>query len=157
MSAPSETNKGVLALRRGRYSAAYQVYHVTTTTWWRRKLFVDIGAARAVIASMRRETESKNCNTLCFTLMPDHLHWLMQVTDRSALAACMNNVKAHSARRVNALRSSSGRVWQKGFHDRALRSDEDVAAVARYIVANPVRAGIVQRVGDYPFWDAIWL
>jgi hypothetical protein len=38
-----------------------------------------------------------------------------------------------------------------------VRSDEDVQAIARYIVANPIRAGLVKRVGDYPFWNAIWL
>ena len=42
-------------------------------------------------------------------------------------------------------------------HDRALRRDEDLLAVARYIVANPLRAGLVRRVGDYPLWDAVWL
>jgi len=29
--------------------------------------------------------------------------------------------------------------------------------MARYIVMNPKRAGLVERVGDYPHWDAIWL
>jgi hypothetical protein len=29
--------------------------------------------------------------------------------------------------------------------------------VARYVVMNPVRAGLVSRVGDYPFWDAAWI
>jgi hypothetical protein len=59
MSAGAETNKGVHCLRRGRYSAVHQIYHVTTVTYSRQKLFVDIGAARAVIASLRRETESR--------------------------------------------------------------------------------------------------
>ena len=30
-------------------------------------------------------------------------------------------------------------------------------AAARYIVANPLRAGLVKQIGDYPLWDAIWL
>jgi len=38
-----------------------------------------------------------------------------------------------------------------------LRNDEDLLDVARYVVANPVRAGLVPRVGDYPFWNAVWL
>ena len=29
--------------------------------------------------------------------------------------------------------------------------------VARYIVANPLRAGLVTKIGDYPFWNAVWL
>jgi REP element-mobilizing transposase RayT len=48
-------------------------------------------------------------------------------------------------------------VWQNGFHDHALRQEEDLAEVARYIVANPLRAGLVERLGDYPHWHAIWL
>jgi putative transposase len=48
-------------------------------------------------------------------------------------------------------------VWQRGFHDHALRKEEDIVSVARYIVANPVRDGLVRRIGDYPHWDAVWL
>jgi hypothetical protein len=29
--------------------------------------------------------------------------------------------------------------------------------MARYIIANPLRAGLVDRIGDYPLWDAMWL
>jgi len=38
-----------------------------------------------------------------------------------------------------------------------MRKEEDLQALARYIVANPLRAGLVKRVGDYPHWDAMWL
>ena len=38
-----------------------------------------------------------------------------------------------------------------------LGAEEDVVAVSRYIVLNPVRAALVRRVGDYPFWDAVWI
>jgi putative transposase len=48
-------------------------------------------------------------------------------------------------------------VWQRGFYDRAIRKEEDLLAVARYIVANPLRAGLVSQLSDYPFWDAVWL
>ncbi len=46
---------------------------------------------------------------------------------------------------------------KKGYFDRAPRYEEDVKAAARYIIANPLRAGLVARAGDYPLWDAIWL
>ena len=48
-------------------------------------------------------------------------------------------------------------VWQQGFHDRALRREDDLVKVARYVVANPLRAGLVRKYGDYPLWDAIWV
>jgi len=50
-----------------------------------------------------------------------------------------------------------GTLWESGFYDRALRSEQDILPAARYIVMNPVRAGLCKRVGDYPFWDAVWL
>ncbi|MGE4343317.1 MAG: transposase [Geoalkalibacter sp.] len=53
--------------------------------------------------------------------------------------------------------SRDKRIWQKGFHDRALRRDEDIRAVARYTIMNPVRAQIVSRIWNYPLWDAVWV
>jgi REP element-mobilizing transposase RayT len=89
--------------------------------------------------------------------MPDHLHWLFQLVDSRSLSTSVNAVKSFSARRINALTGSAGRVWQKGFHDHGIRRDEDLETIARYIVANPVRARLVRRIADYPHWDAIWL
>jgi REP element-mobilizing transposase RayT len=66
-------------------------------------------------------------------------------------------VKGRSARQVNLAIGGRGGVWQAGFHDHALRKEEDMQAVARYVVANPLRAGLVTRLGDYPLWDAAWL
>jgi hypothetical protein len=48
-------------------------------------------------------------------------------------------------------------VWERAYHDHALRREEDVVGLARYIVANPIRAGLATRVCDYPFWNAVWL
>jgi REP element-mobilizing transposase RayT len=49
------------------------------------------------------------------------------------------------------------KVWQSGFHDHALRSEDDLRTVARYIVANPLRAGLVHDLRRYPLWNATWL
>jgi hypothetical protein len=69
----------------------------------------------------------------------------------------VSRLKGASACQVNAALGRHGAAWQKGFYDRALRSDEDVVVVARYIVANPLRNGLVERIGDYPYWNATWL
>ena len=66
-------------------------------------------------------------------------------------------VKGKSAFTINSHLGCYSKVWQKGFHDHAIRKDEDIKAVARYIIANPLRAGLVENIGDYPFWDAVWL
>jgi REP element-mobilizing transposase RayT len=88
--------------------------------------------------------------------MPDHFHWLLALGTGS-LSALMRGIKSRSARDINAFLQRTGRVWQKGYHDCALRREENLLGVSRYIVANPIRAGLVTRVHDYPLWDAIWL
>jgi REP-associated tyrosine transposase len=106
---------------------------------------------------MQSETERGQVNTFAFVVMPDHFHWLLQLMNGGSLSRTLHNVKAGSTRGINRFLGRHGSIWQKGFYDRALRSDDDLKSVARYIVANPVRAGIVKRYGDYPLWDAKWL
>ena len=59
---------------------------------------------------------------------------------------------------INRILQTPGqRRWQTGFHDHALRTEEDLPAIARYVIANPLRAGIVTSVRAYPHWDTVWL
>lgn len=67
----------------------------------------------------------------------------------------MNRFKAVTAKQLRCTQASL--VWGRGFHDRALRREENLRAVARYIVANPLRAGLVGNVLDYPYWNCVWL
>ncbi|MFK3907403.1 REP-associated tyrosine transposase [Pseudomonas monteilii] len=143
-------------LRAGRFSQRNGIYLLTTTTLDRQPLLADWSAARTVVAQFRQvQAEGRACS-LAWVVMPDHFHWLVQLGPVS-LATLMRQVKSRSALQLNRYLGRTGAVWQTGFHDRALRREEDLKAVARYIVMNPVRAGLVRRVGDYPHWDAVWL
>ena len=135
-------------LRTGRYSQAGGIYLVTTVTANRSAVFSDFFAARTLIRILHHASQA---NTLAYVVMPDHLHWLFQLGDAAGLSACVQRVKSLSAKAIGT------GLWQKGFHDRAIRQEDDLPAVARYIVANPVRAGLVSRTGAYPHWDAIWV
>ena len=133
------------------------MYLVTTVTHGRRPLFSDPRLARAVIRALRDLSEEGVCTTHAFVVMPDHLHWLFTLTAGS-LAGLVARGKSRSAQAINIQLSKQGApVWQRGFHDHALRRDEDLQAVARYVVANPVRAGLVDSARNYPWWDAEWV
>ncbi len=45
-------------------------------------------------------------------------------------------------------------LWQTGYHERVLRSDEAALTVIAYMVANPLRRGLVERPEDWPFWGS---
>ena len=138
-------------LRRGRFSQAGQIYELTLVTENRRHVFNDFMPARHAVRSFYSEAVSKRAKTLAFVVMPDHVHWLMELETGGTLSEA---VRIYRAKVSLAL---GGPIWQKGFYDRAMRSDEDIVTVARYIIANPVRAGLVRHVGEYPHWDAVWL
>ncbi|HFE48101.1 MAG TPA: transposase [Chromatiaceae bacterium] len=143
-------------LRKGRFSEPGREYFITATLHQRRPLFRDFSLARLAIVELRR-LEQENCVTwLAWVLMPDHLHGLARIGNED-LSATIKKLKGRSGRRINRATNQRGTVWQPGFHDHALRKEEDRLAIARYIVANPLRAGLVSRLGDYPHWDSVWL
>ena len=143
-------------LRNGRYSQSGQIYLLTAVTQHRAPVFTDWRVGRLVVYEFRQAQIQGLADSLAWVVMPDHFHWLIELK-QSTLPALMLATKSRSARAVNARLGRSGRLWQKGFHDRAIRREEDLTAVARYIIANPLRAGLVKRVHDYPLWDAIWV
>lgn len=144
-------------LRKGRYSEPGREYLVTTVTHARRRMFENLYAARLLIAEMRRLEAEGVLTWLAWVVMPDHLHGLLSLGDGPDLSAAMNTLKGRSARSINRLLNRNGPLWQMSFHEHALRREEDRLQVARYIVANPLRAGLVERIGDYPHWDSVWL
>jgi REP element-mobilizing transposase RayT len=137
-------------LRKGRRSEIGRLYHVTAATRARERLFADFGLGRIVVRELMLLDAEGRTETLCYMLMPDHLHWLVELR-KGSLAEAMQRLKGRSARRA-------GRpLWQANYFDHALRREESVEGIARYIVANPLRAGLVTALGDHPHWDARWL
>lgn len=143
-------------LRIGRHSETGRVYMVTTVTQNRIPVFSAWDRGSACARVLHRMPALMPVQTLAWIVMPDHVHWMFALYG-STLGCVMKRFKACSAREVNKVAGETGTVWQAGYHDHAVRLDEDLRALARYVVANPVRAGLCQRVGDYPFWDAAWI
>jgi REP element-mobilizing transposase RayT len=143
-------------LRKGRHSERNQHYLVTTTTVKRKPVFVDLSTGRLLVDELRRISEAELVDSLAWVIMPDHLHWLF-ILKGNDLSLVLRTIKSRSAVAINQYNAATGKVWQKGFHDRAIRRDEDIKTVARYIIANPLRAGITKIIGNYPLWDAVWI
>ena len=81
--------------------------------------------------------------------MPDHVHLLVYGT---SLCADLRAFVVHF-KKLTGFEYSQGtgrRLWQSGYHDRVLRDDESTEAVARYVLENPVRAGLTREIGEYP-------
>jgi REP element-mobilizing transposase RayT len=93
------------------------------------------------------------CPAYC--LMPDHLHllWMGMQRDSDQL----NAMKFFRAQLLSAL--GNGRQWQHQPHDHVLREQEReqnaFATFCYYMLANPVRAELVERETDWPYSGAV--
>ena len=104
------------SLRTGRHTQAGQIYLLTSVTADRQLVFADFLAARCLIRCLQQAALLRQADTLVFVVMPDHLHWLMQLGEGIDLSRCMGSVKSISARQLGMP------FWQTGFHDHAVRT-----------------------------------
>lgn len=145
------------ALRKGRRSCARQIYFITTVTHNRIPFFNNVFSGRIIVQEMQRLHDSEQVKSLAWVIMPDHLHWLFQLGSSQDLSSLIKRLKGYTARNINQNLNRCGHVWQPAYYDHALRDNEDVRKIARYIVANPLRAGLAKHIGDYSLWDAVWV
>lgn len=124
---------------------------ITVVTAERRRIIQHFSNARTLIGYLKTENDLQRAHTLAFVVMPDHLHWLMQLGEGATLSQVVRGMKSLTSHRLGCS------VWQRRYHDHAVRHDENLKAMSRYIIANPIRAGLVSSVADYPHWNAVWI
>ena len=139
----------------GRHSCRDAVYAVTSVVHGRAPLFSEDRLAHFVAQELVRCHDEGRVGNLAWVVMPDHVHWLFRLR-QGALAASVQAFKSRAARAINGMRRTGGPVWQAGYYEHRIRDDEDVRVQARYIVANPRRCGMVDRLADYPHWYCVW-
>ena len=85
--------------------------------------------------------------------MPTHAHLLIWTTE-SLLAAIMREWKGASGYAISKLRNRKGALWQPRYFDFILRRAADFAEKFAYIHNNPVVAGLVTSVEEWPWYSA---
>ena len=90
--------------------------------------------------------------------MPDHLHVLLSLLPPGvSLSRWVGDLKRWVSHEAPAV-TSRAFAWQPNFYEHVVRRSEELSTVARYILDNPVRLGLVPRPEDYRWcgsftWD----
>lgn len=125
-------------------------YFLTMCTHRRHRVFSSASTVADVHEQFRHTATRNGVAIFAYCFMPDHLHLLCEARRiDSNLVAFVHDAKQRSG--YAFARRTGDRLWQEGFYDHVLRDEEGVLSVVRYIVANPVRAGLAREVGEYPF------
>ena len=135
--------------RRRLGDEAYEAGHcflLTACTRGRRRWFTYGPVARAACVIIEASSIELGQRLWAYCLMPDHLHLLISGGDpRDGIRLIKGRVSALARR--HDVRS----LWQRSFHDHAVRPGDPARALARYTLDNPVRAGLSRSPAHYPY------
>jgi len=131
------------------YLGCYR-YSLTFCTNFRAHLFVDAQVVQLVLSQFLRAAGEEGFSLLAYCFMPDHVHLLVQGdSEWSDGRRLIKQGKQYAAYAYSA--TYRRKLWQPWGFDRVLRDEESSVIVAKYILENPVRAGLARTVSDYPF------
>lgn len=116
----------------------------------RQQLFLNPAIVECVQTEFLKTAGDCGFTTLAAVFMPDHLHALVEgARDDADLKRFMKLMRMKTA--FSVAKTYRRRLWQDGYFEHVLRDEETTPPVVAYIVSNPLRAGLVDCVDDYPY------
>ena len=111
--------------------------------------FVRDDLSRLTLDTLQAEQERQHCAVFTYCLMPDHLHFL--VSPRQDGISVLTFTDQFKGKATNRSWTSgwSDKLWQPRYYDHVVRTDEDLRAIAEYVLNNPVRQGLAEHTQDW--------
>ena len=129
------------------YSDPNHVYFVTVCAPLLDQPCSDPPLANAVVESILFHSDKKEWLVCAYCLRPDHLHLALSPVDGgSSVPRLVQRFKSYTTR-LAWQKGHPGVLWQRSYYDHIARREEDVLAICEYILANPVRKGLVEDAG----------
>lgn len=142
--------KGSRKLRDNRLSVEGGCYFITTSVADKKPLLARPESAKIVIDSLIWLEEREVIYLHAYVVMPDHVHLILQLKNQNELAEAMRLFKSFKGR-ILAEKYDVTPFWQEGFHDHAIRNENDFWESVKYIQNNPLKKGLVKGIEYYPF------
>ncbi len=108
---------------------------------------------QAYIELLAESCAKASTEVWAYCLMPNHVHLILVPSHPDGLRAALGEAHRRYTRRVNRREGWRGHLWQERFHSFPL-DDPHLAAAARYVERNPVRAGLTKRPEDWVWSSA---
>jgi putative transposase len=143
---------GVIKGRPPRLAEIFQrydapVFFVTICAMHRRK-FPALDKVESAFRRYADRTMDFNVAVGRYVIMPDHMHFFVCGDESFKLAEWVKSLKRAIS---SVFPKKVESIWQPGFFDHLLRNDESYSHKWRYVCENPVRAGLVSKIEDWPF------
>jgi putative transposase len=130
--------------RRPRFQAPDAIYHVTSRGTEGRPVFLDDLDRRRFLAVLAKVVGEHGWLCPAYCLMTNHFHLLVQTPDPD-LAVGMHHVNSAYANYFNRRHDHVGHLFQARYGAAVVEREAHLLEACRYIVLNPVRAGLCRR------------
>ncbi|AFH48909.1 Hypothetical protein IALB_1198 [Ignavibacterium album JCM 16511] len=103
-----------------------------------------------IVKSTLHYPDGKDYKLICYCIMPNHFHFVIGLLPKNkGISKIMQSIKRISARDCNKVLNRSGAFWQDESFDRWVRDDKELYFVIRYVLLNPMSAGLVDNWYDW--------
>ncbi len=131
---------------RPRFAGA--LYHVTSRGNRGDPILQDSRERRRFLAILSQTVDRFRWRCFAYCLMTNHYH-LVVMTPEPNISEGMHQLNNVYARWFNWRHGYEGHLFQRRFHASLIESDWHLLEASRYVVLNPVRAGLVRRPADW--------
>lgn len=83
--------------------------------------------------------------------MPNHVHAVVEPMQGHLLGGIVHSWKSFTANKANSALGRVGAFWHEDYFDRYMRDEPHLLRTISYVEQNPVKAGLVGRVEDWPW------
>jgi putative transposase len=140
--------------RLGRTYATNPLYFVTFCTHERQQFLAKDEVHTAFVLFAKRAEDNFNVAVGRYVIMPDHVHLFVRGDYNFRLGPWIGALKQALAKAATLSRAK-GQIWEEGFFDHVLRSNESYSQKWNYVRENPVRAGLVKSAADWAYQGEI--
>src|SRR3954466_5820873 len=133
-----------------RIQAAGLTYHITARGVRRSSIYLDDRDRRRFLALLAEVVDRYALRCHAYCQMTNHYHLALTTADAN-LSRAIQQLNVDYAQWWNWRHQRSGHVFQSRFHAQVVQDEAYLVNVCRYIVLNPVRAGIVGAAEEWPW------
>ena len=119
------------------------VHHIWTRAADARDIFLDLDDRRDIVDRLSRILPEDGASCFGWALMSNHLHLVLKAGARR-VGTTMQRVLTGYAMRFNGRAGRQGHLFQGRFGSRPLRDEGELAIAIRYVLRNPLEAGLAR-------------
>lgn len=141
--------------RRARVRSATGVYHIILRGINKQIVFEESKDYRTFLRVLEHYKDECNFKIFAYCLMNNHIHLLLKENGET-VGDVMKKIEVTFVKWYNEKYQRGGNLFQERYKSEPVETEEYLLTVFRYILQNPLHAGMEKKVGASYRWSSFW-